>query len=99
MDFTGEEKILMMLYSPGDRPGLYQALGEMRGQLEHDEKELRALTDRVMEKLEQMTDEAFDQLDLYSDIWDREENENGNQGAALCRHSGRRTGICDRAAG
>ena len=30
-----------MLYSPGDRPGLYQALGEMRGQLEHDEKELR----------------------------------------------------------
>ena len=30
---------------------------------------------------------------------DREEDENGNQGAALCRHSGRRTGICDRAAG
>ena len=68
VNFTGEEKILMMLYSPGDRPGLYQALGEMRGQLEHDEKELRALTDRVMEKLEQMTEEAFDQLDLYSDI-------------------------------
>ena len=64
MDFTGEEKILMMLYSPGDRPGLYQALGEMRRQLEYDERELRALT----EKLEQMTDEAFDQLDLYSDI-------------------------------
>ena len=68
MDFTGEEKILMMLYSPGDRPGLYQALEEMRGQLEYDEKELRALTDRVMEQLEQMTDEAFDQLDLYPDI-------------------------------
>ena len=68
MDFTGEEKILMMLYSPGDRPGLYQALGGMRGQLEYDEKELRALTDRVMEKLEQMTDKDFDQLDLYPDI-------------------------------
>ena len=68
MDFTGEEKILMMLYSPGDRPGLYQALEKMRGQLGHDEKELRTLTDRVMEKLEQMTDEAFDQLDLYPDI-------------------------------
>ena len=40
----------------------------MRGQLEHDEKELRALTDRVMEKLEQMTDEDFDQMDLYPDI-------------------------------
>ena len=57
-----------MLYSPGDRPGLYQALGEMRGQLEDDEKELGTLTDRVMEKLEQMTDEDFDQLDLYPDI-------------------------------
>ncbi len=68
MDFTGEEKILMMLYSPGDRPGLYQALGEMRGQLEPDEKKLRALTDRVIEKLEQMTDEDFDQLDLYPNI-------------------------------
>ena len=54
MDFTGEEKILMMLYSPGDRPGLYQALGEMRRQLEYDERELRALTDRVMEKLEKL---------------------------------------------
>ena len=68
MNLTGEEKIRMMVYSPGDRPRLYQARGEMRGQLEYDEKELRALTDRVMEKLEQMTDEAFDQLDLYPDI-------------------------------
>jgi len=68
VDFTGEEKILMMLYSPGDRPGLYQALGKMRKQLEHDEQELRDLTDRVMKKLEQITDEDFDQLDLYPDI-------------------------------
>ena len=68
MDFTGEEKILMMLYSPGDRPGLYRTLGEMCAQLEHDEQELRDLTDRVMEKLEKMTDEDFDQLELYPDI-------------------------------
>ena len=68
MDFTGEEKILMMLYSPGDRPGLYRTLGEMRAQLEHDEQELRDLTDRVMKKLEQITDEDFDQLDLYPEI-------------------------------
>ena len=68
MDFTGEEKILMMRYSAGDRPGLKQASGEMSGQLAHDEKELRDLTERVMEKLEQMTDEDFDQMDLYPDI-------------------------------
>lgn len=68
MDFTVEEKILMMLYSPGNRPRLYQALGKMCRRLGHDEKELRALTDRVMEKLEQMTDEDFDQMDLYPDI-------------------------------
>ena len=68
MDFTGEEKILMMLYSPGERPGLYQALGKMCRRLEYDERELRALTDRVMEKLEKMTDEDFDQLELYPDI-------------------------------
>lgn len=68
MDFTGEEKILMMLYSPGDRPGLYRTLGEMCAQLEHDEQELRDLTDRVMKKLERITDEDFDQLDLYPGI-------------------------------
>ena len=45
MDFTGEEKILMMLYSPGDRPGLYQALGEMRGQLEQ-------MTDKDFDQLD-----------------------------------------------
>lgn len=68
MRFTKEEKLLMMLYSPGDRPGLCRILQKMQEELEPDERELRVLTDRVLRKLEKMSDEEFDRMDLYPDI-------------------------------
>jgi len=68
MDFTQDERFLMMLYSPGTRPGLVTALREMRCFLTPDEGELLELTDRVLEKLGGMSDEAFDRLDLYREL-------------------------------
>ena len=58
----------MMLYSPGDKPGLCQALQNMQTHLAAEETRLRNLTDRVLKKLEQMTDDEFDRLDLYPDF-------------------------------
>ncbi|MCD8153420.1 MAG: transposon-transfer assisting family protein [Clostridiales bacterium] len=68
MNFTRKELTLMMLYSPGSRPGLIEALKNMRGELTKSERGLRSLTDSVLDKLAQITDEEFDALPLYPDI-------------------------------
>ena len=65
--FTKEETMLMMLYNPGSREGLIRELAAMKVQLQPEEKKLAKLTDRVINKLKDMDDEAFQQLDLYPD--------------------------------
>ena len=66
--FSLEEQMLMMLYSPGDRPGLIAELETMKKQLNNRERKLRVLADSVLEKLAQISDEDFMQLDLYPDF-------------------------------
>lgn len=68
MDFTRDERNLMMLYSPGTRSGLMETLVLMKGQLDADEAELLALTESVLEKLSRMEDGEFDGLNLYPDF-------------------------------
>ena len=58
----------MMLYSPGTRPGLIAELETMKKQLNNRERKLRVLADSVLEKLAQISDEDFMQLDLYPDF-------------------------------
>jgi hypothetical protein len=65
--FTKEETMLMMLYNPGSREGLIRELARMKVQLQPEERKLAKLTDRVINKLKGMDDEAFQQLDLYPD--------------------------------
>lgn len=65
--FTKEETMLMMLYNPGSRESLIRELVGMKVQLQPEEKKLAKLTDRVINKLKGMDDEAFQQLDLYPD--------------------------------
>lgn len=65
--FTKEETMLMMLYNPGSREGLIRELSGMKVQLQPEEKKLAKLTDRVINKLKGMDDEAFQHLDLYPD--------------------------------
>lgn len=65
MDFSGEEQMLMMLYNPGSRLGLIAELSAMKGQLTLREKRLCRLANRVIAKLEQLSDGEFDKLDFY----------------------------------
>lgn len=67
-DFTHDEMNLMMLYSPGTRLGLYEALTQMKEQLSEEETELCALADSVLNKLSKMDDETFVELNLYPDF-------------------------------
>ena len=59
MDLTIDEKMLILLYSPGTRMGLYGALQQMKEQLEEDETELLDLTNSVLQKLSDMDDECI----------------------------------------
>lgn len=73
MDFTNDEMNLMCIYDTGNRTGLINALSEMRKELSADEIELRELTDSVLNKLSAMTDEDYEQLELYPDFDDEED--------------------------
>ena len=68
MDFTQDERNMMMLYSPGTRSGLCEALTLMKEQLSEDESELFALADSVLRKVSAMDDAAFEKLNLYPDF-------------------------------
>ena len=67
-NFTFDEVNLMCIYNTGNRQGLISALQEMRGFLETDETELRALTDSALSKLGAMSDAEFNTLELVPDF-------------------------------
>ena len=76
MNLTYEERMLMAICNTGSREGLIEKLVDMRSYLEPEEEELIALIDSAVGKLEAMTDEEFDLLDLAPDF-DEEDNDAG----------------------
>lgn len=68
MSFTNDEMNMLCIYNGGIREKTIAALADMKKYLEPDETELRELTDSVMEKLEQISDAEFDELDLFPDF-------------------------------
>ena len=71
MTFSRDEEVLMMLYSPGSKSGLVNALRKMSADLDLDDPEdnqLYQLTQSVLAKLERMTAVEFCQLDLYRNL-------------------------------
>ena len=68
MNFTNDEMNLMCIYDTGNQDGLIKALSEMRKELTVDEVELRELTDSTIAKLEAMSDEDYDKLELFPDF-------------------------------
>lgn len=68
MRFTNDEMNLLCIYNTGTRKGTLDALAAMREYLEPEETELRDMTDSVMKKLEQMSDDDFEALDLFPDF-------------------------------
>ena len=70
MDFTKDELSLISIYNTGDRKGTIEEITKMRTYLEDDEAELAELTVSVLRKLDSISDDEFDSLDLYPDFDD-----------------------------
>lgn len=68
MDFTKDELSLIGIYNAGSRKETIAALIEMQQYLEDDEADLRELTDNAVNKLEKISDERFELLDLIPDF-------------------------------
>lgn len=68
MNFSNDEINLMCIYNTGTREGTMAELAAMRGYLDPSETELLDLTDSVMEKLRQLSDAEFEELDLFPDF-------------------------------
>ena len=67
-NFTNDEINLMCIYNTGTKDGLMDALTAMREYLEPEEAELRDLTDSVLDKLERISDEEYEAMELYPDF-------------------------------
>lgn len=69
-----DQKHLICLYNGGTRAATICNLKEMRKELTFSEIELLAFTNSTIISLEQMTDAAFDDLDLIPDIFPEDLN-------------------------
>lgn len=67
-NLTLDERMMILLYSPGTKSGLVTKLHEIQRCLTPEETELMALTQRVLTKVTAMTDEEFQTLDLMPDM-------------------------------
>ena len=68
MNFTNDEMNLMCIYNPGSRKSLMRELREMRGYIGADQPELLNMTDSTLQKLENISDAEFAELELYPDF-------------------------------
>ena len=70
MDFTKDELSLISIYNTGDRKSTIEEITEMQTYLEDDEVELADLTASVLRKLDSISDDEYESLDLYPDFDD-----------------------------
>lgn len=73
--FNVEETNLMCIYNTGSRTGLLSELTQMQTHLEQDETELLELTQSVVDKLNAMSDDEFDNVtaELVADFEEQED--------------------------
>lgn len=63
--FSPDEKMMILLYSPGTRSGLIKELKTMQNQLMISEKRLFSLSESVLQKLSEMSDAEFEDMDFF----------------------------------
>ena len=63
--FSTDEKMMILLYSPGTRSGLISELETMQNQLMISEKRLLSLSESVLQKLNEMSDAEFEDMDFF----------------------------------
>ena len=67
-ELTHDETNLLCIYQKGSRAGTIDNITQMRKYLEEDETELLEMSDRLLQKLEAMSDADFDALELFPDF-------------------------------
>ncbi len=67
-NLTFEETNLAALYDGGTREKTIGKIKDMQQYLDTDEAELRLLSESTLEKLNAMTDEEYDELDLFPEV-------------------------------
>lgn len=67
---TYDEQQLIAIHNAGTRTDTISTLKEMREYISAEETELKAITDSAIFRLEEMTDEEYEQLDLIPDFFD-----------------------------
>lgn len=65
IEFSPDEKLMILLYSPGTRSGLIAELKMMQSQLMISEKRLLRLSESVLQKLNKMNDAEFEDMDFF----------------------------------
>lgn len=73
MEFTKDELTLISIYDSAVRKGTIVTLKDMMKYLSVDETELNELTNSAIEKLEKITDEEYEALDLFPDFDEMED--------------------------
>ena len=73
MEFTKDELTLISIYDNAVRKGTIVTLKDMMKYLSVDETELNDLTNSAIEKLEKITDEEYEALDLFPDFDEMED--------------------------
>lgn len=68
IEFTSEERTLLLLYLEDTRAQTIANLAKMRKELTQAEKELFLLASNVIDKLEELSDNEFMDLDLLSEL-------------------------------
>ena len=66
--FTSDERTLLTLYLEDTKAQTEENISNMQKELTSAEKELFLLAEDVLEKLSSLTEEEFQQLDLFSDF-------------------------------
>ena len=67
-NLTHDEMNLLCIYQKNTRIGTMDSITVMQQYLEKDETELAQLSDSLLSKLEQMSDEEFDELEKFPDF-------------------------------
>ena len=70
---TYEERQLMAIYNTGTRKGLLNELIHMQQYLSSEEVDLKNLTTSAIQKLQEMSDDDYEALDLVPDFYPEDE--------------------------
>lgn len=68
MDFTYDEKMLLMIYGQDTKEKTIKELNMMKAQLTSDEMELKTMTETLIKKLQKISKSEYSRICLYPQI-------------------------------